>query len=86
MERDMEVNLIFEALKFMVLGMGIVFTFLTTLIFVLKAQARLLTKFFPAREKVINNKVHTSTQAAQSSKKVAAIIAAVQHHENIKGK
>lgn len=79
----MEINVISEALKFMVLGMGVVFSFLIILIFVLKGQASLLGRFFPAKEKIIKKvqpKVDTS-----SSKKVAAIVAAVQHHKNIKG-
>jgi len=43
----MEINLVTEALKFMILGMGVVFSFLIIMIFVLKAQAALLTKYFP---------------------------------------
>ncbi|NQY23829.1 MAG: OadG family protein [Campylobacteraceae bacterium] len=81
----MEVNLISEALKFMVLGMGIVFAFLIILIFVLKAQAKLLSKYFPAKEIEKPKKVQT-TSVPSTTKKVAAIIAAVQHHENLKGK
>ncbi|MBP9491090.1 MAG: OadG family protein, partial [Aliarcobacter sp.] len=42
-----EVNLIAESIKFMFLGMGVVFAFLTIMIFVLKAQGKILTKFFP---------------------------------------
>jgi len=34
-----EVNLVSEAFKFMALGMGIVFLFLTVMIFILKLQA-----------------------------------------------
>ena len=81
----MEVNLISEALKFMVLGMGIVFAFLIILIFVLKAQAKLLSKYFPAKEIEKPKKVQT-TSVPSTTQKVAAIIAAVQHHENLKGK
>ncbi|PHR73775.1 MAG: sodium pump decarboxylase subunit gamma [Arcobacter sp.] len=81
----MEVNLISEALKFMVLGMGIVFAFLIILIFVLKAQAKLLSKYFPAKEIEKPKKVQTAS-VPSTTKKVAAIIAAVQHHENLKGK
>ncbi|MGE3301459.1 MAG: OadG family protein, partial [Arcobacter sp.] len=47
MEKNMEVNLIAESVKFMFLGMGVVFAFLTIMIFVLKAQGIILTKFFP---------------------------------------
>jgi oxaloacetate decarboxylase gamma subunit len=41
----MEQNLVLEAFKFMMLGMGVVFSFLVILIFVLKAQGALLTSF-----------------------------------------
>ncbi|MBU0925704.1 OadG family protein, partial [bacterium] len=43
----MEINLIAESVKFMFLGMGVVFAFLTIMIFVLKAQGAILTKYFP---------------------------------------
>ena len=82
----MEVNLISEALKFMVLGMGIVFTFLIILIVVLKAQAKLLTKYFPAKEIKPAKRVQAASAPAPSNTvKVAAIMAAVQHHNNLKG-
>nr|MBP7770213.1 OadG family protein [Aliarcobacter sp.] len=42
----MEIDLIAESIKFMFLGMGIVFAFLTIMIFILKAQGALLTKYF----------------------------------------
>ncbi len=80
----MEVNVIFEAFKFMVLGMGVVFSFLVILIFVLKGQKNLLTKYFPEQEKKPAKKVQPSV-ATNNSAKVAAIVAAVQHHKNLKG-
>ncbi|PKN14515.1 MAG: sodium pump decarboxylase subunit gamma [Deltaproteobacteria bacterium HGW-Deltaproteobacteria-24] len=83
-----EVNLIAESIKFMFLGMGVVFAFLTIMIFVLKAQGKILTKFFPQEEKKVvnvnlvrNNSVKTNNESA----KIAAIVAAVQHHKNLKG-
>ncbi|AXH15031.1 sodium pump decarboxylase subunit gamma [Malaciobacter mytili] len=79
----MEENLIVEALKFMVLGMGVVFSFLIILIFVLKGQAALVSKYFPAKEKEPAKK--PQQPVASSSAKVAAIVAAVQHHKNLKG-
>ncbi|MGE0052035.1 MAG: OadG family protein, partial [Arcobacter sp.] len=42
-----EVNLIAESVKFMFLGMGVVFAFLIIMILVLKAQGIILTRFFP---------------------------------------
>lgn len=83
---DMEINLVGEALKFMVLGMGIVFLFLTVLIFVLKGQAAILTKYFPEKEKANANAWQPeSNQQDDKSKIIAAITAAVQHHKNLKG-
>lgn len=90
-----EINLVTESIKFMFLGMGVVFAFLTIMIFVLKAQGIILTKFFPQEEKKVNispvnnsvnthtttTTVNTNTEAA----KIAAIVAAVQHHKNLKG-
>jgi oxaloacetate decarboxylase gamma subunit len=81
----METNLIMEAMKFMVLGMGVVFSFLIILIFVLKTQAALIAKFFPQKEKTPVANRSTSTATSTNSAKTAAIIAAVQHHKNLKG-
>ncbi len=80
----MEINLVTEALKFMALGMGVVFSFLTIMIFVLKAQAALLTKYFPEK-KIEPVKRPTTNASSNKTAKVAAIVAAVQHHKNLKG-
>ncbi|MEW6551851.1 MAG: OadG family transporter subunit, partial [Campylobacterota bacterium] len=48
-----EVNLVAEAFKFLLLGMGVVFAFLTLLVFILKIQARLVQKYFPEKEVVV---------------------------------
>ncbi len=79
----MEENLIVEALKFMVLGMGVVFSFLIILIFVLKGQAALVKKYFSEKKKKPAKEPQHSV--ALNSAKVAAIFAAVQHHKNLKG-
>ncbi len=78
-----DVNLIVESLKFMILGMGIVFIFLTVLIFALKLQAKLIAKFFTKEVK----KDMPSTwkpQVKQEDDKdtIAAITAAIIHHNN----
>ncbi len=77
----MEINLVAESLKFMMLGMGVVFTFLVIMIFVLKAQKVFLTRFFPEKG---NNTKPSKALATNDTTKVAAIIAAVQHHKNLK--
>jgi len=82
----METNLVMEALKFMVLGMGIVFSFLIVMIFALKAQAALIGKFFPEKENIKTaKKVQPSVVTSDTTKKIAAISAAIQHHNNQKG-
>ncbi|MBU0924356.1 OadG family protein [bacterium] len=81
----MEINLIAESVKFMFLGMGVVFAFLTIMIFVLKAQGAILTKYFPVENKVVNNVPSRNTSEKTDNAKIAAVIAAVQHHKNLKG-
>jgi len=81
----MEINLIAESVKFMFLGMGVVFAFLTIMIFVLKAQGAILTKYFPAENKVVNNVPSRNANEKTDNAKIAAVIAAVQHHKNLKG-
>lgn len=80
----METNLIAEAAKFMVLGMGIVFLFLIVMVNVLKIQAKLIGKYFPDK-KVEPAKPKTNANASNDTAKIAAIVAAVQHHKNLKG-
>ncbi len=83
----MEPNLIIEAIKFMILGMGVVFGFLAIMIVILKIQGNLLPKLFPEKKE---NSVQTKPMsnkgpAANQSAKIAAISAAIQHHNNVKG-
>ncbi|MEA1914776.1 MAG: OadG family protein [Campylobacterota bacterium] len=85
----MEVNLIGEAFKFMLLGMGIVFMFLIIMVFALKLQAFLIAKFFPAKEETKANEwkptATANTKIDDKTKVIAAITAAIQHHTNNKG-
>ena len=82
-----EVNLVSEAFKFMALGMGIVFLFLTVMIFLLKLQAFLIAKFFPIdeQEKVSSWKPQ-NTVVTDDRDTTAAITAAIIHYNNHKGK
>ena len=70
----MEIDLVGEGLKFMALGMLIVFVFLVILVQVMKLQAKIINKFFPEKEPEVAT---TSTNATQEAHHVAAIIAAV---------
>ena len=81
----METNLVAEVIELLLVGMGIVFTFLIIAVFM--TQGEILRKFFPPEEippQTINVVIEanvTNTEAA----KIAAVIAAVQHHTNLKG-
>lgn len=48
-----EVNQLSEAVKFMFIGMGVVFLFLTVMIYALKLQAFLISKFVKEEEKKV---------------------------------
>ena len=80
-----EVNLVNESLKFMALGMGIVFLFLTIMIFALKLQATLIAKFFKEKEKTQDSSKHLQSKVADEKIITAAITAAIIHHNNTKG-
>ena len=73
-----EVNLIVESLKFMFLGMTVVFTFLVLLVLVVNIQAKLIANFFPEETRT----TPTPSNQADESQKVAAIIAAVTEFRN----
>ena len=70
----MEINLVGEGLKFMVLGMAIVFVFLMVLVQVVKLQAYLINKYFPEKAPEVTPSASNATQEAHH---VVAIIAAV---------
>ncbi len=68
-----DVNLILESVKFMILGMTVVFTFLVILILVVNLQAKVIAKFFKEEAPVTPPAVGNTDEAHH----VAAIIAAV---------
>lgn len=71
----MEINLVGESLKFMVLGMIVVFVFLAVLVQLMKLQAKLIEKYFPEKEAAVVKKPTTSS--SDESARTAAIIAAI---------
>ncbi len=72
----MEIDLVGESLKFMLLGMLIVFIFLVILVQVMKLQAKIINKFFPEKAPEAVSASGNATQA-EDKHHVAAIIAAV---------
>ena len=85
MENIMETNLVAEVIELLLVGMGIVFAFL--IIAVYMTQGKILRRFFPVEEmqtQTINVVLEATTTSADAAK-IAAVIAAVQHHKNLKG-
>jgi oxaloacetate decarboxylase gamma subunit len=83
----MEINLVEEGLKFMVLGMVTVFLFLILLVIVLNFQAKIINKFFP--QKVVLPTKRTASSPQQPASKnnkalIAAITAAITTFKNLK--
>jgi len=74
----METNLIMEGLKFMVLGMGTVFAFLTIMIIVVNIMSYIVNRFFP--EPQASDEPSSSANKTDNKKVVAAITAAITHH------
>ncbi len=71
----METNLVVEGLKFMVLGMGIVFAFLGVLILVMNVMSKLIHKYFPEPDPT---QAPVVVKGGEDKKKVvAAIFAAI---------
>lgn len=73
---ETEVNLLVESVKFMVLGMGVVFLFLIILVQVVNLQAKIISKYFPDEEPSAAPAAPSSPDSDESAR-VAAIIAAV---------
>ena len=72
----MEINLVGEGLKFMALGMLIVFAFLAILVQIMKLQAKMINKYFP--EKAPKTPLKTENIVEDDSPAItAAIIAAI---------
>ncbi len=80
----METNVLMESVKFMVLGMGVVFLFLTIMVYAIKLQAKLIGKYFHLPEKKPQEVNKSQNVFSNMTQKVAAITAVI-HHEQQKG-
>lgn len=80
----MEVNLVAEGFKLMVLGMSAVFLFLVLIIYALKFQHYIINKFFPQIQQLKNIE---NSQSVIDPNLVAVITAAIkQFQTSRKGK
>lgn len=72
-------NLVFEGFKFMALGMGTVFSFLILMIGAMNLQSYIIHKFFPEPAPL-----SSAGKTENKNAKIAAVTAAVMHHNNAK--
>ena len=73
--------MILESIKYMILGMGIVYLFLILMVWVLDWQHKLLLKYFPQSFEEPKSEPPV-TNKREKLKKVAAITAALHHMKN----
>ncbi|OPX26247.1 MAG: hypothetical protein B1H07_04870 [Campylobacteraceae bacterium 4484_166] len=78
----MDTSMIYQALIFMLLGMGVVFIFLTIMIYVLKLQAYLIAKFVKDDIKVQNKLKEKIKNDNSNDSIIAAITGAILYHNN----
>ena len=72
----MEIHLVGESIKFMLLGMTVVFIFLSVLVLLMRLQAKLINKYFPEKEVAVPASKARIDQEYERMR-TAAIIAAI---------
>ena len=76
----MELDLVSEALKFMVIGMGTVFVFLIVMVIFMNLLSKIVHTLFPETPPTFD------IPSENNNNKVAAIVAAIKHHNEEQGK
>jgi len=73
----MEINLIAETFKFLILGMSTVFMFLVLMVYVVEFQSKIIAKYFPqTKEEGITGTKSTSKVSQNGNLALVAVIAA----------
>lgn len=77
----MELDLVAEGVKFMIIGMTVVFSFLVMMVIAITVQAKIVNRFFP--EKPASTPTSGGTAgSADDAGVVAAIMGAVKAYKN----
>ena len=77
----MEIHLVSESVKFMILGMGIVFVFLYVLVLLMRLQAWVIEHYFPeAQPETAASSAGESDEEERA--RVAAIVAAIREYRH----
>jgi len=82
----MEINLIVETLKFLILGMSTVFLFLILMVYVVEFQSKIIAKYFPQINEEDISKVNSTKKVSQNGNLVvvAAIAASLKSYKQSK--
>jgi oxaloacetate decarboxylase gamma subunit len=71
----------FESVKIMLLGMGTVFLFLIILNYMTVLMSKMILKYFPEAPKAPEPTPRAQAKRSDDKAKVAAIAAAIHHHQ-----
>jgi len=77
--------MIMEAIKYMILGMSVVFAFLYLLTIILDLQHKIIEKYFKEEPPKKPKKPSKTSNKKEKLKKVAAIAAAIHHQRTQNG-
>ncbi len=82
----MEINLIAESVKFLILGMSTVFMFLVLMVFVLELQSKIIMKFFPPKKEEDSTACNSTSELSRNGNLavVAAIAASLKSYKQSK--
>jgi len=82
----MEINLIAEAFKFLILGMSTVFLFLILMVYVLQLQSMIVAKYFPQSKEEDTTGAKSTSKVSQNGNLalVAAIAASLKSYKQSK--
>ena len=79
----MEINLVAEGVKFMIIGMTVVFAFLVLMVVAISLQAKIVNRFFPEKKPASTPKSSGgSVGSVDDASVVAAIMGAVKAYKN----
>jgi oxaloacetate decarboxylase gamma subunit len=71
----------FESVKIMLLGMGTVFLFLIIMNYMTVLMSKMINKYFPEAPKAPEPTPRAQAKRSDDKAKVAAIAAAIHHHQ-----
>ena len=75
----MEINLIAETFKFLILGMSTVFMFLIVMVYILQIQSTIIMKFFPQKSEEPQSAGRNEAKSNGNLAVIAAIAVALKH-------